>query len=58
MPTNVDPEILKQAVKEAIHEWLDSRYATLGRWTMNGLCALAFAGMVYLALRGQGWTKS
>lgn len=53
----VDRELQKQAIKEAITEWLNEQFATFGRWTFYGLMAAAFAGMVYLALKGQGWTK-
>lgn len=57
MPTNLDPDAQKKIIKEAIKEWIDDKYADLGRWTFRGLLAAAFAGAVYLALRGQGWTK-
>lgn len=53
---NVDREMLKEATKEAIKEWMDERYAALGRWAVGALMAAAFAGAVYLALRGQGWS--
>lgn len=58
MPTNIDPEIQKKAIKEAINEWLNDKFAELGRWTFYGMAAAAFAGAVYLALRGQGWSKA
>lgn len=47
----------KEVVKEALEEWLDKKFAQFGKWTLGGLCALAFAGCVYLALAGQGWHK-
>ena len=47
----------KDVVKEALQEWLDKQFATFGKWTLSGLMALAFAGLVYLALSGQGWHK-
>lgn len=47
----------KEVVKEALEEWLDKKFAQFGKWTLGGLCALAFAGLVYLALAGQGWHK-
>jgi hypothetical protein len=53
----LDRDAQKEALKEAIHEWLDEQFATFGRWTFKGLLAAAFAGAVYLALKGQGWTK-
>lgn len=57
MPHIDDKELQKQAIKEAIREWLDEQFATLGRWTFHGLLAAAFAGAVYLALKGMGWSK-
>lgn len=50
-------DAFKVAVKEAIQEWLDKQYAAVGRWTVNGLLALALGGLVYLALTGLGWKK-
>ncbi len=47
----------KGVIKEAITDWLDDRFSALGRWTLNGLMAAAFAGLVYLALTGLGWHK-
>ena len=44
-----DPRF-KGAVKEAIQEWLNEQFASFGRWTFYGLCSLALAGLVYLAL--------
>lgn len=56
MPNPIDRETQKQAIKEAISEWMDDKFAAFGRWTMSGLLVAAFAGAVYLALRGQGWS--
>lgn len=55
MPTNIDPEMQKRLIKEAIKEWLNEMFADFGRWTFTGILAAAFVGAVYLALRGQGW---
>ena len=49
---NIDPELQKQAVKEALREWVDDRYKEVGKWTIRGLGAAAFAGLIYLALVG------
>lgn len=57
MPNNIDPDLQKKLIKEAIKEWLDDTYADFGRWTFRGLLVAAFAGAVYLALKGQGWNK-
>lgn len=57
MPENIDKDLFKAALKEAIDEWLDKKFAQLGRWSVGALMAAAFAGAVYLALKGQGWSK-
>ena len=53
----LDQQQQKQALKEALREWLDDAFATFGKWTLSGIVVLAFAGCVYLALKGQGWSK-
>ena len=57
MPENIDRSVLKEAVKEAIREWLDEKYRDFGRWSAHGLMAMALAGVVYLALIESGWKK-
>ena len=52
-----DKEMEKEAIKEALSEWLDKQFALVGKWTFAGLVAAALAGLVYLALVGQGWHK-
>jgi hypothetical protein len=54
---NVDKELQKEAIKEALKEWMNEQFAAFGRWTFASLMAAAFAGIVYLALKGQGWSK-
>ncbi len=47
----------KEAVKEAIREWLDEKYASFGKWSLHGLLAMLLAGCVYLFMISQGWHK-
>lgn len=54
---NIDPEVQKQAVKEALREWLDAQFAQFGRWAFTSLMAAGLVGIVYLALAGAGWKK-
>ncbi len=54
---DIDPEIQKQAVKEARREWLTDQFAAFGRWTFYGLLSAAMAGVAYLALVGLGWHR-
>lgn len=54
---NIDPEVQKQAVKEALKEWLNDQFAAFGKWTFAGLFSAALVGLVYFALTGAGWHK-
>ena len=42
-----DREEQKKIVKEAIMEWLDEKYAQLGRWTFHGILAAALGALTY-----------
>lgn len=53
----LDQQQQKEAMKQAIREWLDDAFAEFGRWTFRGLMAAALCGCVYLAMKGQGWSK-
>lgn len=53
----IDKQTEKEAIKEALQEWLDKQFALFGKWSLAGLFAAGLAGLVYLALLGQGWHK-
>lgn len=52
-----DKDLIKQAMKEAIKEWLEDQFATFGKWSMVGLASMGMAGIVYLFMISQGWHK-
>lgn len=53
-----DPnDLLKKALKEALTEWLEAKYTTLGKWSMAALGAAAIGAIVY-ALLYIGWRPS
>jgi hypothetical protein len=54
---NLDKEIMRQAIKDGLREWLDDKFMAFGKWTFTGLMAALFAGLIYLALTGAGWHK-
>lgn len=56
MPIDPKNDAIKAALKEGLREWLDEKFADLGKWTLQGLCAAALAGLVWLALVSSGWT--
>ena len=53
----IDTAIQKEAIKEAIREWLNDQFAEFGKWTLRSLLALALGGIVYVIMIGQGWHK-
>lgn len=42
---------LKDAVKEAAKEWLDTQMATLGRWTFKTLASVIVVGLLIMAIK-------
>lgn len=50
-------EHTKELFKQAIKEWLDEKYQDVGRWTVNGIWALALVGIVYFILWTHGWKQ-
>lgn len=45
----------KEAVKEALKEWLDEKFIELGKWSFGALFALILATMIYFILWANGW---
>ncbi len=50
--------VMKDAVKEALTEWLDKKFEQVGKFTVNGILAMALAALVYFILIHQGWKQS
>ena len=48
-------DVTKMMIKEAIKEWLDEKFAELGRWTFWGLVAFFLAGATYAIFWLNGW---
>lgn len=46
----------KVIIREAITEWLNSKFAQFGRWSVIGIAAAALALLAYLLLIKTGWT--
>lgn len=47
---------VKEALKEALREWLDDKFMQFGKWSFFGLGALILSAVIYFILRTQGWT--
>lgn len=50
--------IYKEAVREALKEWLDDTFATVGKWTVHSALAVALAALVYFVLAFNGWKQT
>ena len=57
MPDDIEKAVFKEALKEAINEWLDKKFTELGKWTLKGITALAFSALIYATLITHGWRK-
>ena len=53
----IDNDVQKEALKEALQDWLDKQFAAFGKWTLSGLASAGLVGVVYLILTSQGWHK-
>ena len=42
MPENVPIDVARAAIKEAVSEWLDQKFAEVGKWTLRGIAAAIF----------------
>lgn len=45
----------KAALKEALKEWMDEKFAIFGKWSLGSLAALALGVLIYLFLLTHGW---
>ncbi|QFP93687.1 hypothetical protein [Ralstonia phage P-PSG-11-1] len=54
---NIDKDVQKEVLKEALTEWLDKQFASFGKWAMRSVLAAAFSALMYLYLTSQGWHK-
>lgn len=48
---------IKAALKEALKEWLDEKFASFGKWSLTALGAAGLAALVYFILTANGWHK-
>jgi hypothetical protein len=48
-------EDTKDAMREAMKEWLDEKFATFGKWTLTGIAATGLVLLAYAFLAAHGW---
>ena len=51
----MDDKQIKEAMKEALKEWIEDKYTQFGKFSFWTLGALFLAGIVYFILRTHGW---
>lgn len=53
----IDKDVQKEALKEALTEWLDKQFASFGKWALRSIAATAFAIVIYFYLNTPGLHK-
>jgi hypothetical protein len=48
-------ELHKEAIKEAINEWLDKQYILFGKWTLRGFASIGITLILYSYAAAHGW---
>lgn len=48
---------IKGAMKEALKEWLDAKFAEVGVWTLRAFAAALLGAVVFFILTMSGWHK-
>ena len=51
------PEDVKIQMKLAIKEWLDDKFADLGKWSLAGILVAALGGLAYFMIWVNGYHK-
>ena len=51
----MNQEDQKQAIKEGLQEWLDSKFIEFGKLSLKGILAVLIVALVYLWSISQGW---
>lgn len=57
MPPDNDRAEVKSAMKTAIKEWLDEKFAEFGWFSAKALMAAALGALLYFILTMNGWHK-
>jgi hypothetical protein len=53
----VSEEDTKEALKAALKEWLDEKFATFGRWSLTAISAASLTALAWFILTANGWHK-
>lgn len=55
--SNLSQNEMKEALKQALKEWLDDKFAEFGRWTMGAFLAALIGAIVMFILHMNGWRE-
>jgi hypothetical protein len=47
----------KDALKEALKEWLDEKFSQFGKWSAGGIMVAVLGALTYFILQVNGWHK-
>lgn len=47
----------KEVIKEAIREWMDEKYAIVGKWTVGAFGVALTGALVYFVMVFSGWHR-
>lgn len=47
----------KDALKEALKEWMDEKFASFGKWSLGAIATAALGLLAYLILTTNGWHR-
>lgn len=53
--SDLDPSEQKEIFKQAIREWMDERYAEVGRWTIRVLITTALTALLWVYIKSGGF---
>lgn len=53
--TDFDPKQQKEIFKEAIKEWMDEKYAEIGKWTVRVLTTAVLTGLFWAYIQSKGF---
>lgn len=51
---DIDKEVQKAAIKEAIKEWMDDQFTVFGKWAFKGCLVAVFSALIFIVLKGKG----
>lgn len=57
MNKDEEQEMMKDAVKQALKEWLDSKFSEFGKWSATAVAAAGLVALVYFILMTNGWHR-